>query len=69
MTHNYVLHVFCRRNGISQDAGVHDSGDFETDEAAKTKLLSSLAFLRMHYDEIYWKILRDDGIVVARNGL
>lgn len=53
----YKLNVYCRRNGISQDAGTHAQIEATSDEVAISELKSKLPWLLRFYDEVYWAII------------
>lgn len=60
---NYELTVWCRRNGVSCDAGTHDQGDFASDALAETALRKSAQGLLKYYDEIGCTILCGSRVV------
>lgn len=50
---NYVLYVYCRRNGMSCDSGRHTSQPFENDQAALAGMREvAERDLGHHYDSI-----------------
>ena len=55
----YKLYVYCRRNGVSRDAGLHDECEAESDAEAQRKLYTSAFNLRRHYDTIACTIKQD----------
>lgn len=61
----YILEVYCRRNGVSQDAGEQARGDFPDDQTAIAKLTAELNWLRMHYDEVYYGIYNQNHEKIA----
>ena len=52
----YRLEVYCRRNGMSQDAGTQATGDYPDDQTAIDKLRVKVVDLYRYYDEVYWNI-------------
>jgi hypothetical protein len=60
MKQKYYLNVYCRRNGMTCDAGIQAQGDFETAEDA-LYLKNKLGPLYQHYDEVFWSIACEDG--------
>lgn len=57
----YVLNVYCRRNGVSRDAGEHLSKEFESDEKAKQECIIAVSNLLRYYDEIVWSVATTGG--------
>ena len=63
----YTLDVYCRRNGVSQDAGTEFIKELKDDTQALSELHKSLAWLGRFYDEVYYTLKRSDGVVVAKS--
>lgn len=56
----YGLYVYCRRGGVSQDAGLHASCEAKDIQEARRELLPKLDWLRQFYDEVSWKVKEID---------
>lgn len=48
----YRLYVYCRRNGVSQDAGLHSEGEYLDDRTAKENLRRKGRQLYRYYDQV-----------------
>ncbi len=59
----YMLNVWCRRNGVSCEAGLHATARFKDDDSALSgmKKIAEDELLH-HYDEINCKVMRLDGV-------
>ena len=55
----YILFLYFRRNGVSQDAGEHARCEAENDQEAAKKLLPELRWLRQFYDEVSYEIKQE----------
>ena len=55
----YGLTVYCRRNGISRDAGAHAQCEARSDAEAQHQLKGDMADLFHHYDEIGFTIFTE----------
>lgn len=63
-TKTYELYVYCRRNGISQDAGLHATKDAESDaEAVKYFKTEEAPWLMKWYDEVFFTVKDGDRLV------
>ena len=51
------LHVYCRRGGVTREAGLHATYADESD--MEGQLRGDLSFLAKCYDEVYWSLRRD----------
>lgn len=56
----YQLEVYCRRNGVTQDAGTQATGDYPDDQTAIKNLSQKVAELYRYYDEVYWNVYQDE---------
>jgi len=52
----FALYVYCRRNGITCDAGEHARCEAETYSDAVTELEKEIPWLRQFYDEVSWEV-------------
>jgi len=59
----YQLFVYCRRNGVSCDAGEHARGEYASDAEAIADLRPKVSWLYQFYDEVIWDIRQDGRIV------
>lgn len=59
----YILYVYCRRDGVSRDAGRHDSCQADDDKTAIRKLVASALGLKRHYDEVSCTIKCGDKVI------
>ena len=57
----YEMHVYCRRNGVSQDGGLHAERNCRDDKAAITAFIKERNALLRSYDEVHATIRREDG--------
>lgn len=64
----YELHVYCRRGGVTRDAGVHAHYECADDDEAKSKVGADLPFLTTHYDTVGWWLTSDDDRPVIAQG-
>lgn len=65
----YELHVYCRRDGISRDAGLHAVEEAPDLDAARARFAPEESFLLQFYDEVDFHIdLVENGVreAVAR---
>ena len=54
----YLLFVYCRKNGISRDSGLHAQCEANNDDEAIAKLRKDGEWLLCHYDEIHCTIVQ-----------
>ncbi len=60
----YELHVWCRRNGVSSDAGKETEGEFGSDQEAVDAFRNqNHPYLYAAYDEIFFTVRSDEGEV------
>lgn len=57
------LYVYCRRGGVSRDAGLH-ARYADAAEAAR-EMPADLAFLRRHYDEVSYRLVEQPETAAA----
>ena len=57
MKKTYVLAVYCRRGGVSRDAGEHARGEYKSDAEAISNLRAKARGLKRYYDEVFCTIL------------
>lgn len=57
----YELYVWCRRDGLSRDAGLHATTESDSDQNAIDKLMEDGRWLLQFYDEVACSIVRADG--------
>lgn len=62
----YELHVWCRKNDVSRDGGLHAQCEASTDEEAIEKFRKPEIshFLRLAYDMVYYTVRCGDRVVV-----
>ena len=56
MNKKYELYVYCRRGGVSQDAGKHAECEADSAKEAKYKLYPEVMQLQKFYDQVSWEI-------------
>jgi hypothetical protein len=57
----FQLYVWCRRNGVSQDAGLHDEQEFADAETAVTTWKNAPdSILQSAYDSIQYTVKQKD---------
>lgn len=56
----YKLYVYCRRNGLTRDGGLHAEGEYKNDKEAVKQLTTKGFDLYRYYDEVSMTIKRVD---------
>ena len=55
----YKLFVYCRRSGVSQDAGLHSQVESDNETQALNKLRQDARWLTQFYDQVFCTIHKD----------